>query len=165
MKNKIRYTCSGYKYAPESFKCYMVVLNPDGINHSYYFIDKFSQEENTTIGNIYISKGKLAAEAEIKRLLRKMPSKEKYITYGYKILNENKYAYIEHLYISDIANINKKLSHYKTIKKYFADMNYIATEYTFTSAEINYSNDKKFENVKTEKIQYVLDKNNPKKVR
>lgn len=137
MKDKIRYTCSGYKYAPESFKCYMVVINPDGNNHSYYFINEFTDEENWNIGNICITKGKLAAEAEIKRLLRSKQKFHDYITYGYKEIEGSNVAYLQYEYIHDSSNILKKLELYKKIKNYFKSQNYIASQFTLDTCELD----------------------------
>lgn len=156
MKNKIRYTCSGYKYAPESFKCYMVVINPDGINHSYYFINEFTEEENTAIGTIRISKGKLAAEAEIKRLLRRKQEYHNYITYGYRVLNDNSISYIIRQKINDDANILQKLALYKSIKADYKSTNYIVRDnFIINSFDI----DRNFNatNLQKQELQYEVD--------
>lgn len=112
-KNKIVYTCSGYKYAPESFKCYMVVINTDGYNHRYYELKDFTSEERDKVAMTYISKGKKEAEAVIKKIVRNKRVYYNYITYGYKLLNENSFTYLQYCKIDNNANIQSKLKLYK----------------------------------------------------
>ena len=50
MKNRIRYTCQGYRHAPESFHAYRVLVDQSGRgNHSYEKLD-LTLAENTKIG-------------------------------------------------------------------------------------------------------------------
>lgn len=154
MNNKIRYTCACYKFAPESFKCYMVVLDLKGYNHSYFELKNFSKEENEKVGMTCITKGKQEAEAEIKRIIRKKNIDRKYITYGYKVLNQNIIAYLQYDRIDNNANILEKLKLYKKVKSYFKSQNYIITEYTLNSFELNSNLD--LTNVKKEKKKQIL---------
>jgi len=129
----------------------------------YYELKSFSDEQNKQIGLTCITKGQAEAEAEIKRIIRKMPPHTPYITYGFKKINSNEFAYIDNLYISDNANINEKLSFYKSIKNFFSEINFTATEnYILSSGEIDFSAKNKSTK---EKTQYVLDKNKPIKIR
>ena len=136
MKNKIRYTCQGYKYAPESFKCYMVVINADGYNHSYYELESFTHKENTRVGIVCISKGKRAAEAEIKKIIRGKKEYYNNITYGYKSLDGGTITYLQWEKIDNDASIKNKLAIYKMVKEYYKEKNYIITEYSCTSFEL-----------------------------
>lgn len=155
MNNKIRYTCVGYKFAPESFKCYMVVLDLKGYNHSYFELKDFSKEENEKVGMTCISEGKQEAEAEIKRIIRKKNISYNYITYGYMVANENTVAYLQYGRIDNNANILEKLKLYKEVKEYFKSQNYIITGYTLNSFEL--SSNLELTNVKKEKKEQVLD--------
>lgn len=155
MNNKIRYTCAGYKFAPESFKCYMVVLDLKGYNHSYFELKDFSKEENEKVGMTCIAKGKQEAEAEIKRIIRKKNMSYNYITYGYMVANENTVAYLQYGRIDNNANILEKLKLYKEVKEYFKSQNYIITGYTLNSFEL--SSNLELTNVKKEKNEQVLD--------
>ena len=137
MKNKIRYTCTGYKYAPESFKCYMVIINPDGYNHSYYEVKEFTNEENNKVGLTYLSGGKEKAEAKIKHIIRGKKENNNTITYGYRVLNENGLiCYLEYNRTEDDSDIQQKLKVYKNIKEHCQKENYIVSYYTVTSSEL-----------------------------
>ena len=137
MNNKIRYSCSGYIYAPESFKCYMIVINANNHNHCYYELTNFTKEENSKVAMVYISSGREKAEAEIKKIIRKKQEFHNNITYGYKFLNENKIAYLEYIEIDNDANIQRKLMIYKEVKQYFKNKNYIVTDFVLDSFSLD----------------------------
>lgn len=136
-KNKIVYTCSGYKYAPESFKCYMVVINTDGYNHRYYELKDFTSEDRDKVAMTYISKGKKEAEAVIKKILRSKRASYNYITYGYKLLNENNFTYLQYCKIDNNANIQSKLILYKKVKEHYKSKNYIITDFILDSCKLD----------------------------
>lgn len=160
MNDKIAYTCVGYKYAPESFRCFMVVINARGYNHSYYELENFTEEENHRVAMICISKGKKEAEAEIKKIVRNKKEDYKNITYGYKVINENMVAYLKYHRICDSANIQEKLKLYKEIKEYFKNKNFIITECVLNSWKLdgNYNP----LNPQTKEVKQIL---NPKPIK
>lgn len=154
MNNRIRYTCAGYKSAPESFKCYLVILASQGYNHSYYELKYFSKEDNCRVGMVCIEKGKREAEAEIKRIVRNRKEDCTYITYGYKIIGRNLISYIGNYCISNDADIHEKLKMYKTVKEIFKEQNYIIEDYTLVSYEFDDSY--KVSNLHKNKIKYTV---------
>lgn len=137
MKNKIRYTCSGYRYAPESFKCYMVVINVDGYNHSYYELKNFTSNEREKVAMTYISKGKKEAEAVIKKIVRSKREYYNNITYGYKLLDENSFTYLQYLKVDNNTDIQSKLKLYKEVKEYYKSKNYIITDIILDSCNLD----------------------------
>ena len=155
MNNKIRYSCLGYKYAPESFKCYMVVIDANHNNYNYYELHNFTIEENMKIAMIYISSGIEKAEVEIKRIIRKKKKSCNNITYGYKFFNENKIAYLKYHEIDNNSNIQKKLRLYKEVKEYFKNNNYIVNDFIIESYELG--KQYKTLNYKRKEVKKMLD--------
>ena len=154
MNNRIRYTCAGYKSAPESFKCYLVILASQGYNHSYYELKYFSKEDNCRVGMVCIEKGKREAEAEIKRIVRNRNEDRTYITYGYKIIGRNLISYIPNQWINIDSDIHEKLKMYKIIKESFKEQNYIIEDYTLVSYE--FGDNYKVSNLHKNKIKYTV---------
>jgi hypothetical protein len=133
MKNKVKrieYTCSGYKYSPESFKCYRVIINQKGVgNHSYELLN-FTNEENRKVANICLTEDKEKARAEIKRIVRQKRNKPQHITFAFRHFeNNNEYSFIRELYANN-NNLKDKLATYKEIKQVFEDKNWQSIKYT-----------------------------------
>jgi len=122
MKNKerIRYTCRGYKYAPESFIAYRVLIDQSGgSNHAYEMLP-FSPEENREIGYMRITEGRERAEALIKHKVRKQEKQpRKYIAYGFRDKDASaSYYYCEQLRVLPSADVKNRLTAYKKFKSY-----------------------------------------------
>ena len=120
MKNRIRYTCQGYRYAPESFKAYRVLVDQSGRGNHFYEKLDFTHEENTEIGYAYVTKGNDAAEAIIKRLVRKQERKPKeYMTYGFRdVENPKTCHFTQQILVRPTASITDKHRAFREFKDY-----------------------------------------------
>lgn len=120
--------CSGYKYAPEQFKAYKVVGFSNGNkNVPMYEQIQLTPDETSTCGYELVTKGKAAAIAKLKTILRKREqNKKRYINYGFRMVDDEKqFAYIPGRGIPANANMESKLHAYKTVK---ANMEYLKWE-------------------------------------
>jgi len=116
----IEFSCQGYKYAPESFKSYKVIIDKTGKGNHKYELLNFTADENKRIGDIYITKGKNEAVNEIKRLYRKMRrefNSKKYCCFGFfKEGSKTEFIYIRQLRALN-SNLKDKLYYYKEMKE------------------------------------------------
>jgi len=127
----IKYTCRGYRYAPESFRAYKVLIPTNG--QPEYTELPFTAEQRTEIGNTYICKGEAAATALMKRLDRVLQRKQRlFITYGFMdASNPSQYHYTRQLYCKSDAPLKERGRIYLEFKDYLARGSEVTlTEYT-----------------------------------
>lgn len=120
MNKRVRYTCSGYKYAPESFEAFRVYVLSN--NPSYEKIP-LSQEQTHKIGMLCIQCGKSEVEKELKRIVRTVNKRQRQkITYGFKLLgDERRFIYDGYNSTWADAGIKARLQVYKQIKHYLLE--------------------------------------------
>ena len=94
---------SCYRYAPERFKAYRVTGFSNGNrNIPEYEEIQLNSAEISTCGNALLCKGREAAIAEVKRILRKRDRATQYVTYGFRFAeNPRQYIYIP----GNLANV------------------------------------------------------------
>jgi hypothetical protein len=113
------YLCfSGYRYAPEQFKAYRVTGFSNGNkNIPMYEQIQLDHEERHACGYALCTKGKDAARAELKRILRKREREQKYYySVGFKEQGNGKqFAFIRELY-NTLDNQQGMLYLYKRVK-------------------------------------------------
>ncbi len=116
--SRIAYSCSGYMYAPESFRSYKVIIDPSGHGNHGYIPLGFSWEQEKDIGYACITEGKKAAADLAKRYDRQRASKAKsYITYGFRCVGRKKeFVYVRQLYCSATAPLAERLRIFKQLK-------------------------------------------------
>lgn len=127
--NYIAVSC--YKYAPESFKAYIVLSFSHGNkNIPEYTEIKLTADEKSRCGYIFVTKGRKAAVDEIKRIIRKAEKQNaRKITFG-ATLKSNKKAFVYFKYQeADADNITDKLQAYKHIKELFELKGWTDTRY------------------------------------
>ena len=117
----IKYTCRGYRYAPESFRVYKVYINQSGGQHKYVEM-LLTAEQRAAVGNARICKGESAASALARRYDRAMLKKQgAFITYGFVDAGDaSKYYYTHQLRCKPDAPLKEKLYIFKEFKKYLA---------------------------------------------
>lgn len=132
------FAVSCYRYAPERFTaCYVKEFSNGNKNIPCYTEINLTNEEKSACGNAFCTKGRLAAIAELKHIIRKRERKDKiYITYGSAHKNNSKlYSYTNTLLVPE-NNLTERLYAYKEWKKYCI------------------ANDWKLSNYKVEEIQF-----------
>jgi hypothetical protein len=131
----VKYTCHGYRYAPESFRVYKVFVNKDGYGkHKYVELD-LSAEQRSNIGNTYICKGKKAAFDLAKRYDREMMRKRQiFITYGFSdVANPSHYYFTQQLFCRLDAPLLERYFIFKKFRDYLAEDN----GYTVTTQQLD----------------------------
>lgn len=138
MNKHIRYTCRGYRYAPESFQAFEVVLaTKSGAQHRYTPIP-LSFDETTEVGNACVCKGKSEAQAVIKRIVRQRRRKTRGGTYCYGFVdadNPSVYHYVPSLSVGAETPLVNRLQNFKTLRRHFEDIGCLIPGYT--SAELD----------------------------
>jgi hypothetical protein len=145
IEERIGMTC--YKYAPESFKAYKIIGFSNGNkNIPEYEQIALSQEEISICGNAYACKGRSAALAELKRILRlRQKNSKQYITIGFFVEGSEKtYYYIKSLF-ANADSIQDKLYVYKKIKNIILAKHCLIETLTSVQLDGNY----KPENIET----------------
>jgi|GEM_PF-544478 len=116
VNDHINYTCSGYRYAHESFKAYKVFIRSNG-QHEYTPLP-VNQEQLVEIGNTYICKGKESAVALMKQLDRAYQKKPRlFVTYGFKDARDSsQYHYTSQLCCKPDAPLIERARLYNEFK-------------------------------------------------
>lgn len=121
-----------YKYAPEQFQAFRVTGFSNG-NRNVPIYEKIalSYEDISICGNAYCTKGRDAAIAELKRVLRKMERKPVlYVTIGFK----SKVYPRQYRFTQDLRCLpddrDGKLHIYKEFKDFVLSKNCMFEEYT-----------------------------------
>jgi len=116
----IKYTCSGYKHATESFRSYKVFIDQSGRgNHSYIPL-KLSKDQEWEIGYACMTKGKEAARALAKKYDRQRSKKPRqFITYGFLDANDkHRYHFTQQLRCLPDSPLTERHRIFKEFKDY-----------------------------------------------
>lgn len=128
-----------YRYAPEQFKAYRITGFSNGNkNIPLYEEIKLSYEETSRCGNAMICKGKDAAIAELKRILRaRLKSQKQYYTIGFMSADGRDYAFIREL---RFEKHNKKdiLHAYRELKQRLSEDNWQVKQSTSVKLDGHY---------------------------
>lgn len=120
MGRNIGYSFLGYRYAPESFRAYMVIIDRTGAGKHKNRLLPFSSEQNWEVGCTYICHGRDKAIALIKRLARGMKCFPSRISYGFGDVEDLRtYHYIPQFSVRRDAPIHERLLFYKEAKSHF----------------------------------------------
>jgi len=116
----IKYTCRGYRYAPESFRAFKVFMNRYGDGRHEYIELELSDYQRALIGNAYICGGKDPAISLAKRFDRDMMRRQqRVVTYGFlDVHNPKEYYFTRQLYCRPDAPIKERYSVFKRFKNY-----------------------------------------------
>jgi len=119
----IKYTCCGYKYAPESFRAYKVLVDRSGCGKHKYVQMDLTAEQRSAIGNSYICKGRKAASDLAKRYDRKMMKEQQLlITYGFlDAINPSHYHFTQQLHCKPNAPLKERHAIFKKFREYLMD--------------------------------------------
>ena len=133
LNEAIKYTCSGYRYAPESFNAYKVILDTSGCGNHQYIRLPLTREQNHAIGMACVCKGKDAAAALAKRYDREIMRKPRlFIAYGFLDKNDpTRYHYTQQLRCLPDAPLQSRFQIYQEFKAFVLEgSSYTCTEIT-----------------------------------
>ena len=133
----IKYSVSGYRYAPESFHAYRVLVDKSGAGENEYVELDLSGDQRQSIGYTYLCKGPLAAFALAKRYDRAMDRKPRlFLTYGFlDATKPSRYHFTQQLYCRLDAPLIERLSIFKRIRDCFKEgAKYETTTYQLDGA-------------------------------
>lgn len=120
------FAVSCYRYAPESFKAFYVKEFKNGNkNIPCYTEITLNSSEKSVCGNAYICKGRSAAIAELKKIIRKREQKEKHrVTYGNVLENDQtKFVYTSSLFVN-ADSLENRLFAFKEWKRTVIEAGY-----------------------------------------
>lgn len=138
-----------YRYAPESFRCW--------VNGKELFL-----ENPSDLGILLVRGKQKEAHDEIKRIIRKRRKQERLVGYGFrKANNPAQFLYTSQLYARD-SDLGEKLRIYKEWKRFCIEQNKKLTTHIVTTGEVTpYGSEKKSE----EKTKDTVDLTKPVKFR
>ena len=119
LQGRIKYTCSGYKYAPESFVSFKCIIDRSGRGNHRYERLNLPREQEHEIGYAYITQGRKAAADLAKRYDRARSKTTKFfVTYGFFSAGSDRtYHFTRDLYCLPDAPIAKRFDIYKRFKE------------------------------------------------
>ena len=110
-KQRFQYGVSGYRWAPESFH---VLKGRPGQKKKEV---PMTREERREVGYRFITKGFRAAVSHAKHIERaRAHKKQSHITYGFWLIDEQRYLYCPQLYCRADAPLAVRLSLFKIIR-------------------------------------------------
>ena len=129
LSKRIRYTCSGFTSAPESFKVYRALIDQSGKGNNAYQLINLPKDIARDIGYCCITKGRAEAEIMIKRYVRDYEKKSRQMrTYGF-FTNERPSTYLfTRDWIGTDAPIDRQLRLYKQMKEYFRTVRHVESQ-------------------------------------
>jgi len=132
---KFKYTCSGYRYAPESFRSYRVAIDLSGGGNHQYIPLKLSSDKEKEIGLTRICEGKHAAAALAKKYDReRMKKPNVLLTYGFLDRdNPSRFHYVNELRCQLDAPIESRFRVYKRLKDFLSN----EAEYTYSECMLD----------------------------
>ncbi|MEG0898387.1 MAG: hypothetical protein RSF40_01575 [Oscillospiraceae bacterium] len=129
-----------YRYTPEQFQAFRVVGFSNG-NRNIPIYEKINLSDNDirTCGYAYCTKGRDAAIAELKRVIRKMERQPKlYVTIGFR----SKVYPKQYRFTQDIRclpnDLKEKLRVYKEFKEFVLSQNCMFGDYTEATLDGHY---------------------------
>ena len=146
MKDIIKY--SMYRFAPETFKC--------SVNGQSLAI-----EDPSTLGMMFVSGNTKGVDDEIKRIVRKIRTQRRRVTFGFYGKGNNKYFYTRELGAYD-DDLQDKLRIYKEWKRYCLSRDCDLATHTVTSGEFTLNGMK---NTKEKESTEIVDITRPIKIR
>lgn len=158
------FAVSCYRYAPESFTaCFVKEFSNGNKNIPVYTKIKLNTDERSTCGNAYICKGRSAAIAELKKIIRKRERKEKsYCTYGNKYKDNPKQYAFTHYLECQADSLQSRLYAYKEWKHYCIKNNYEVSRYVIE--EIQFDPEHPNRKATQREVKEQLDRNKPIKI-
>ncbi len=124
-REKIKVTCTGYKYAPELCNIF--------VNGKLY-AERGTQAAHD-IAYLFITGHAKEAADTVKRQIRAAYKKPEYITIGFYGVDSNDYYFTRQLY-ADRDNLHDVLNIYKQWKNFILQNNCIVKTYTTESGQI-----------------------------
>lgn len=141
--NYLKISC--YKYAPESFKAFLLTGYKGKYNNKPCYTEiPLTYAERGQCGYIFACNGLDDARAELKRVIRKRESKDRIlITYGSKDKNNaTRYYYTQQLAVNN-DDINQRLYAYKQWKDYCQRLDWKLESYEVEEAKIDFDHPNK----------------------
>ena len=124
-------TCTGYKYAPEQFRAYLIKgfkTNKRGQRVPIYAEIELDATERSDCGLAYVN-GKESAIKALKKVIRKRERRlQPYMTYGNYLVNSDRYVFTRDLIFPDA--LNNRLLAYKEWKRCCEQNNWMYEAYT-----------------------------------